>query len=92
MMATPAVKIRTGAPFPSAPDVIRQAGMCLVDYLQLVIASLRSEHGFSEDEAVELTFNLSAVLCISDAQWQGYTPDASAGAVVVQSLGHHRLS
>lgn len=56
-------------------------GVRLMDYLRLVIASLQSDHGFSEDEAAELTLNLTTVLCISDAHSQGYTPEATACAV-----------
>lgn len=75
----------------SQAPVHGQAGMRLIDYLQLVIASLQSDHGFSETEATELTFNLSTVLCISDAHWQGYTSEATACSVV-QLHSHRRLS
>ena len=70
-----------------------RAPMCLLDYLRLVIAALQAEHGLSENQAVEQTLDLAIVLCISDAQWQGYTPEATACSVI-RSHTHspHRLS
>ena len=66
-------------------------GVRLIDYLRLVIVSLQSDHALSDDEAAELTLNLTTVLCISDAHWHGYTPEATACAVF-QSHRHNRLS
>jgi len=99
MKATCAAKIHDG--WSNGGDEIRlhvprasghgHVGVRLIDYLRLVIASLQSEHGFSEDEAAELTLNLITVLCISDAHWQGYTPEATA-CTVFQSQHPSRLS
>ena len=77
------------SPSPGAPD--HSQAMRLVDYLRLVIASLQTDCGCSEDEATERTLSLTTVLCISDALWEGYTPEATACAVV-QLHRHNRLS
>ena len=77
------------SPSPGASD--HSQAMRLVDYLRLVIASLQTDCGCSEDEAAERTLSLATVLCISDALWEGYTPEATACAVV-QLHSHNRLS
>ena len=98
MKATRATKIPNGwsngggdmrSPSPRAPD--HSQAIRLVDYLRLVIASLQTDYGCSEDEAAERTLSLTTVLCISDALWEGYTPEATACAVV-QLHRHNRLS
>lgn len=58
------------------------AAIPLIDYLRQVIAALQHDHGLDEDEAASMAFDLKTLLCISDAHFKGYTPAATACAVV----------
>lgn len=64
------------------PRTLPPAAMPLIDYLRKVIEALQHDHGLDENEAAAMAFDLKTLLCISDAHFKGYTPAATACAVI----------